>query len=192
MTKFCTNEPRLLIRVRWTRKKPFFLLFEIILPIFESFRVSPKILIFEILYFLSKKFFFSKKWIKQILENFMGSSNNIAEKKNLSRSGVIFDGKVLKKTENPKYLRKYWVLWGSWKIITILLYWNFTILKSRTGWTFKYVRVINWQNSTMYTNIFSSHLFDIIVSHSFLLKKRGKFKINFFWTTIICFTMVYK
>ena len=140
---------------------------------------------------------------------------------------------------------------GSWKIITILLYWNFTtvflmirkrdrdrrvherphkndrqwdiipkfpilsifvrtlrdatvmvtlpnhkkdcIIKSMTGWTFKCVRLINWQNSTMYTNIFLSYLFDIIVSYSFLLKKRVNIRLsNFFWTTIICFTMVYK
>ena len=93
-------------------KKNFFLLFDDNLPVFESFQVSPKILIFEISYFLSKKIFFSKKWMLQVLENFMGYSNQKAEKKNLSRSGGIsILVKCFKKTEKSKYLSKYWVSW---------------------------------------------------------------------------------
>jgi hypothetical protein len=43
----------------------------------------------------------------QILENFMGYTNQKAEKKILSRSGVIsILGKCLKKTGKTKYLRK--------------------------------------------------------------------------------------
>jgi hypothetical protein len=56
MNKFCTSALRLLIRMRWTRKKPFYLLFDKILPVFESFQVSPKILIFEISYFWEERF----------------------------------------------------------------------------------------------------------------------------------------
>jgi hypothetical protein len=82
-------------------KKTFFLLFDNILPIFESFQVKPKILIFEKSYFLSKKIFFSKNRIIQVLENFMGYSNQKAEKKILSRSGVIsILVKWLKKRKN--------------------------------------------------------------------------------------------
>jgi hypothetical protein len=58
-------------------KITFFLLFDNILPIFESFQVKPKILIFEISFFLSKKFFFSKNRIIQILENIIWATQTL-------------------------------------------------------------------------------------------------------------------
>jgi hypothetical protein len=44
----------------------------------------------------------------QVLENFMIYSNQKAEKKNFKPFGSFIDfGKVLKKSEKSKYLRKY-------------------------------------------------------------------------------------
>jgi hypothetical protein len=44
----------------------------------------------------------------QVLENFIGYSNQKAEKKNFKPFGSYIDfGKVLKKSEKSKYLRKY-------------------------------------------------------------------------------------
>jgi hypothetical protein len=49
----------------------------------------------------------------QVLENFMGYSNQKAEKKNFKPFWSYIDfGKVLKKTEKSKYLQKYWVSWS--------------------------------------------------------------------------------
>jgi hypothetical protein len=89
-------------------KKNFFLLFDDILPVFESFQVSPKILIFEISYFLSKRNFFDSKTCmihKKVnhtsLETIMSYSNQKAEKKIFIRSGVIsILVKWLKKRKN--------------------------------------------------------------------------------------------
>ena len=48
----------------------------------------------------------------QVLENFMGYSNQKAEKKNFKSFWSYIDfGKVLKKSEKSKYLSKYWVSW---------------------------------------------------------------------------------
>jgi hypothetical protein len=109
MFKFCTSTLRLYVNsYALNTKINFFLLFDNILPTFESFQVSPKILIFEISYFLSKKIFFSKNRMLQVLENFMGYSNQKAEKKNFKPFWSYIDfGIVLKKTEKLKYLRKY-------------------------------------------------------------------------------------
>jgi hypothetical protein len=110
MTGICTNALRLLIRIRWTRKKHYFYYLITFYRPLRVFKYNWKFSFFKYRFFCPKKMFFSKKWIQQFLVNFMGYSNQKAEKKSLSRSGVI-SILVLKKSEKSKYLSKYWVSW---------------------------------------------------------------------------------
>ena len=112
MTKFCTSALWLLICIRWTRKKTFFYYLTTFYPFLRVFKYHRKFSFLKYRIFCPKKFFFSKKWMLKVLENFMGYSNQKAEKKNFKPFWSYIDfGKVLKKTEKSKYLRKYWVSW---------------------------------------------------------------------------------
>jgi hypothetical protein len=78
-----------------------------ILPNFESFQISPKNLIFEISYFIicPKNSFFKKVNVQSFRE-FYGLLKSIKINFKPFWSYIDF-GKVLKKTENSKYLSKY-------------------------------------------------------------------------------------
>ena len=112
MTKFCTSTLRLLIRMRWTRKKTFFYYLTTFYPFLRVFKYHRKFSFLKNRILCPKKFFFQKSESYKFLRILWATQIKKPKKKILSRSGVIsILVKCSKKTEKSKYLRKFWVSW---------------------------------------------------------------------------------
>ena len=111
MFKFLTSELKLLICMRWTRKKSFFYYLTTFYRFVRVFKYNRKFPFLKNSNICPKKIFLSKVNNTSFREFYrlLKSKNR---KKNFKPFGSYIDfGKVLKKTEKSKYLRKYWVSW---------------------------------------------------------------------------------
>ncbi len=89
MTKNFTSALRLLIRIRWTRKKHYFYYLTAFYPLLRVFKYNRKFSFLKYRFFCLKKIFFQKSEYYKFKRILWATQIKKPKKKILSRSGVI-------------------------------------------------------------------------------------------------------